>query len=184
MLGRNKANRNSRKEEIVSQWYEDYYNLLEARANKMVGDIELAKDMVHNTFVKVIRNFDTIIQLSDKARAVYIMEANRSVCLDYLRKHKIELAFIKKVDADIWDRNNDSGINSYSYVEFVVDLERSLSKLKERDRILIVGKFVFDLPDKELAKLVNLKPGSVHSAVSRAVERLKRITGEEVHNNE
>lgn len=184
MIGKNKADKNNRKQQIVSQWYEEHYNLLIARANKLVQDEELAKDMVHNTFVRVINNFDTIIQLSDKARAVYIMEANRSVCLDYLRKHRKELVMMEKLDADIWDRNVVSGRNSYSYVELLVDLERSLSKLKERDRVLILGRYVFQLPEQELAKLVNLKPRSVHSALARAVERLTRITGEEVQKDE
>lgn len=185
MLGKKKAMKKNRKSQIVSQWYSDYSRLLINNSLEILDDLELSKDMLQSTFERVIRNFDTINNLSENARAVYLVAINKSVCCDYLRKQKLETVSIEALDTDILASEMDAnGINHFSNVEFLMDLERNLSKLKERDKNLILGKYVWNLSEEDLGKLVGLKTSSVHSALARAIKRLSKMSREEVQNSD
>ncbi len=172
----------NKKSEIVGQWYKDYSRLLLKNSYKLVKDYELSKDMVNSTFERIIKKFDTINNLTESARVVYLVQTNKSVCIDYLRKQKIVTVSFDELELD--SLAEDIGMNEISNVEFVVDLEKSLSKLKERDRNLILGKYVWNMTEEELGKLVHIGTRSVHSAVNRAINRLKIVARKEVQIDE
>lgn len=185
MLGNSRANKKDRKSEIVSRWYKEYFNMLLKNSYNIVKDDELAEDMVHNTFVKVINNFQKINNLSDNARAAYIIGINKNVCLDYLRKQIVEMDHIEELYSDkLTSDENFIGIDSFSNVEILMDLEKNLGKLEERDRNLILGKYVWNMCDEEIGELVNIKPQNVHTYLSRAIKKLMRIDREEVQTDE
>jgi RNA polymerase sigma-70 factor (ECF subfamily) len=58
-------------------------------------------------------------------------------------------------------------------------LLRGLAALDERDREVLVHRFVLELGEEETAAALGVRRGTVKSRTSRALERLRGIVGEE-----
>ena len=54
-----------------------------------------------------------------------------------------------------------------------------LARLEERDREVLVHRFVLELGADETAAALGVRKGTVKSRTSRALERLRAIVGEE-----
>ncbi len=55
-----------------------------------------------------------------------------------------------------------------------------LGRLEERDRDVLVHRFLLELGEEETAAVLGLRRGTVKSRTSRALERLRALVGEEV----
>jgi RNA polymerase sigma-70 factor (ECF subfamily) len=49
----------------------------------------------------------------------------------------------------------------------------ALERLNERDRLVIAYRYLFDLSEAEMAAALDLRPGTVKSRLSRALDRLR-----------
>lgn len=54
------------------------------------------------------------------------------------------------------------------YMERVDLLSRGLEKLPQRDRDILMYRYILEMSDEEIAGLLNIKPGSVRMCLSRA----------------
>jgi RNA polymerase sigma factor (sigma-70 family) len=52
-------------------------------------------------------------------------------------------------------------------------LVAALSRLKERDRLVIAYRYLFELSEAEMAEALDVRPGTVKSRLSRAMTRLR-----------
>jgi RNA polymerase sigma-70 factor, ECF subfamily len=59
------------------------------------------------------------------------------------------------------------------------ELLDGLARLEERDREILVHRFLLELGEDETAAALGLRRGTVKSRTSRALERLRAIVGEE-----
>ena len=53
-------------------------------------------------------------------------------------------------------------------------LVHALSRLPERDRLVISYRYLFDLSEAEMADALDVRPGTVKSRLSRAMSKLRR----------
>ncbi len=53
-------------------------------------------------------------------------------------------------------------------------LTRALERLPDRDRLVIAYRWLLDLSETETAEVLGVRPGTVKSRLSRALERLRR----------
>jgi RNA polymerase sigma-70 factor (ECF subfamily) len=59
------------------------------------------------------------------------------------------------------------------------ELLEGLGRLEERDREVIVHRFLLELGEEETAAALGVRRGTVKSRTSRALERLRAVVGEE-----
>jgi RNA polymerase sigma factor (sigma-70 family) len=59
------------------------------------------------------------------------------------------------------------------------ELLSALDRLSERDRLVVVCRFVLDLSERETAQVLGCRLGTVKSRLSRALTRLRNELGEE-----
>jgi RNA polymerase sigma-70 factor (ECF subfamily) len=52
-------------------------------------------------------------------------------------------------------------------------LVRALEKLREPDRLVIAYRYLFELSEAEMADALDVRPGTVKSRLSRALDRLR-----------
>lgn len=102
---------------VVEQWYRQYYRIMLKEAYNIINDEEIAKDMVNEAFVKILRNYEHIVKIEEKSKklgkkcskiGVYFVGIIRSVSIDYLRKQKlspktVEFDFEVMMDSQIID---------------------------------------------------------------------------------
>lgn len=58
------------------------------------------------------------------------------------------------------------------------ELAGALDALAERDRVVLVLRYVLDLSEREMAAVLDCRPGTVKSRLSRALDRLREEVGE------
>ena len=56
----------------------------------------------------------------------------------------------------------------------LADLHAALRRLPERQRVVVVLRYLHDLPDPEIAELVGCRPATVRSSAARALRSLRR----------
>ncbi len=59
-------------------------------------------------------------------------------------------------------------LGAFIDMERVDLLSRGLEKLPQRDRDILMYRYILEMSDEEIAGLLNIKPGSVRMCLSRA----------------
>lgn len=180
-----KKNKDNKKQ-IVAQWYEEYYRILRKKSYDIVKDYHIANDMVNEAFMKIIKNFDKILPLKCSEQAVYFVGTVKSVSIDYIRKRKKEQERINLYYDDDYqevEQIEDSGMTPekfYERREFYENLGKHFAKMSDRDKELLIYKYLWEMSEREISVLLGIKEEQIHVYVKRAKARLLKIMEEEM----
>jgi RNA polymerase sigma-70 factor (sigma-E family) len=139
-------------------------------ARVLSGDRQSAHDLVADTLVAASKRWDNIGQLDLPAAYVRRMLTNRHI--DQGRRHRIirwthQLPGENQLPA-VSDATN--GIHQRGF------LDGLLRELPARQRAALVYRFYLGLSDDEIADELDMKVGSVRSAISRGLATLRTKT--------
>jgi RNA polymerase sigma factor (sigma-70 family) len=122
---------------------------------------DVARDLVHDVFVRVYRRFDGLDDPLPYLRRS-VVNASRS----WYRRRRLE-------------QNRARAAERPPDVAFEADeLFDVLARLPSRQRAAIVLRFYEQMSDSEIAVLLQCRPGTVASLVSRGCTRLRHAIGE------
>jgi RNA polymerase sigma-70 factor (sigma-E family) len=141
----------------------------------LTGDREMAEDLAQDAFVKAtgrlahLRNPD--------AFDAYLRTTIVNLARSYFRRKRVERSYLER--AKRIDRP-ESYLTPSRSVEEQDQLWQALRRLNQRQRAAIVLRFYEDLPEGEVAEILQCAPGTVKSLVSRGLEKLRNeIEGED-----
>lgn len=138
--------------------YRRTYGQMLALAIATVRSRPLAEDLVQDAYVQLWR------RRADVARpAAWLRRAVLSNCLASLRTQRRRSAIVER-------RLMPDASTSPSDEKFL----ELLDGLNERQRIAVTLRFVHDLPEAEIAEVLNCRPGTVKSTLHRAIQVLRR----------
>ncbi len=130
----------------------------------MLGDRAGAEDAVQDAFCGLYRHWD---RLTDQDRALaYVRTAVLNGCRSALRRRAIGRRLsvhqppAASAEAAVLGREERQ------------EVMRAVRRLPGRQREALVLRFYFDLPEREIARLMGLRPSSVRSATARALKTL------------
>ncbi len=140
----------------------------------LTGDRALAEDIVQDAFVRLAGR---LIHLRDPdAFHAYLRRTVMNLSRSHFRRRKVERAYLARAQGatgaqeDRW---------SGPSIEDRDALWRALGRVTTRQRAALVLRFYEDLPEREVAEILNCRPGTVKSLVSRGLETLRNeIEGE------
>ncbi len=139
----------------------------------LTGDREMAEDLVQDAFVKLAGR---LVHLRDpEAFDAYLRATIVNLSRSYLRRRRVERQYLEQA------RRTD-GSEAYSpgrSVEDQDELWHAMRRLTQRQRAAIVLRFYEDLPEVEVAEILQCAPGTVKSLVSRGLEKLRSEIGGE-----
>jgi RNA polymerase sigma-70 factor (ECF subfamily) len=161
--------------EYVERLWSDYKYLLYKKASGFTGDRELQKDIVQSALLVIIKNISTIRALRCCVLPSYLVLIVRSVSINALKKAGMEAP---APDGDQYDNIPDGGAGTDDAVLRAAeheDILRLLSGLSESDRLLLEGKYLLELSDAELAKILGISKDSVRMKLTRARRRAEKI---------
>lgn len=171
---------------LMEQLYLKHDRLILAMAEKYVDNPDDRKDVMQNVAENLIKHLPTIKGLPDKAVAAYIAYAVRNTAINYYKaKMRRKERFVSLDDEEVlWQVDQEFQDMS---VEELVLFKNQVSQLKdiwqdlpEEDQLLLEGKYIWELSDKELAEDLGCKPGSVRMKLTRARRRaLQRLSEKE-----
>jgi RNA polymerase sigma-70 factor (sigma-E family) len=143
-------------------------------AHLLTGDGALAEDIFQDAFVRLAGR---LVDLRDPgAFDAYLRRTVTNLSNSYFRRKRVERVYLARA----WGSTaTQEGRWADPSVEDRDVLWQALGRLSRRQRIAIVLRFYEDLPEREVAEVLNCRPGTVKSLVSRGLETLRnQIEGE------
>ena len=167
---------------IVEEIYQKYKKLMFSTARKFTQNILDQEDIVQTALEKLIKIFSNLDPSDCCITASYIVYTVRSVSIDFLRKWGRESEILISM-GDIQDAELGQ-IQIGALDDLLVSLDRSerlnylWTKVPAKTRILLEGKYIYRLSDKELAIIVGCKPSAVRMKLTRARRQAAKILSE------
>ena len=127
-------------------------------ATLMVGSRAVAEEVVQDAFASVSERWDGL-----ERPGAYLRTAVVNGCAQTLRRRSVE------------DRHRPVALANPSEIpERLIELRSAMDRLVYRQRIVVVLRYFVDMPDGEIAQILNVKPSTVRSLAHRALAVLRR----------
>ena len=137
----------------------------------MLSDRAAAEDVVQDAFCGLYRHWD---RLADRDRALaYVRSSVLNGCRSALRRRTTGRRLLTA-----YQPPTASAEAAVLGLEERQEVMRAVRRLPERQREALVLRFYLDLPEREIARLMGLRPSSVRSATARALKALGHALGE------
>jgi RNA polymerase sigma-70 factor (sigma-E family) len=150
--------------EAVGVLYEQTAVSLIRLAYVILSDRQAAEDAVQDAFCSLYRRFDRLADTD--ALAQYVRASVINGCRSALRRRSVRH---RKVMYELPAPSPEADILGH---EERSDVIRAVDRLPGRQREALVLRFYLDLPDEEIARLMNIRPGTVRSTIHRALAAL------------
>ena len=138
--------------------YAETYRPMVRLALLLTGSGPQAEELVQDAFVRVYGQWDRI----ESPRA-YLRQAVVNACRSHHRRRAREL------------RHGPGASLRAHALDPEADLMRdALARLSDRQRKAVVLRYYEDLSEAEIARLLDCRPGTVKSLLSRALARLRK----------
>ncbi len=150
-------------------------------AYRMLGNIEDAKDISQDAFIKIYKSLNTF--KGDSSFSTWLYRIVTNTCLDELRKRKKRNTIsydntIKTDDGEI-DRNipdtGDTPEEIVSKNESQRAIIKSINKLSEQHKIVIVLRDIKGFSYEQIGEILNCPEGTIKSRISRARIALRTL---------
>ncbi|MBD5200152.1 MAG: sigma-70 family RNA polymerase sigma factor [Bacteroidales bacterium] len=141
------------------------YSAMFILANRMLRDEEMARDVVHDIFVKLFE---------EKAKDVngsYLLNAVRFACLKYIRRESIHERFIKLQSIDLEETESDilTKDEDIERLNAIID-----QNLPEQTRRILRMKFNNHLTYSEIAEELSVSEVTVYKHLKQAITTLRK----------
>ncbi|WP_186580114.1 RNA polymerase sigma factor [Aquibacillus kalidii] len=166
--------------------YEMFYNRVYRDAYFMTKDPYLAQDILQDTFIKA---YSQIHNLKDKDKiGAWLSTIATRTAIDHIRKQNIwngipkgdlleeEKYIVKEISSTV-----EENVESHFVQEAVIE---KILELKSEYREVILLKYIHELKEKDIAKWLNLKDGTVKSRLHRAKKELRNQIEKDTSNQQ
>ncbi len=152
-------------------FFREYYVSLCFFANSILHDVEAAKDLVQDCYVK-LWNSHTIAERADTVKS-FLYTAVRNKCLDFLRKKKV----IDKAELQLTKDDNDSDFEYFdevAFAEMMRQLIDHIDKLPSNMTTILKKYYLQGKKHKEIAMELGTTPNAIQLQKARAIKLLKQ----------
>ncbi|MBC8005590.1 MAG: RNA polymerase sigma-70 factor [Verrucomicrobia bacterium] len=165
-------------EYVFMQWYEPLVHF----ADEYITDLESARNIVQNIFMKLWEKHSWIDPESNLKAYLYL--AARNACLSFIRHLQVEVCYYEKSM-----RNSENLQLNYEALEQMeidqIDLsnlekiiQETIDSLPERCReVFILSRYEY-LKNKEIANKLDITEKAVEANITRALSKLRANTKE------
>ncbi len=165
-------------------WVDRYADALYAFTIVRIGDSDIAKDIVQDTFLNAWKARESYTGKASEKNWLYAICKNKII--DHYRKSAssvVNIAAREENDyfdkVEHWTPDTKPGEWGMDYTqpiekkEFYNVLEKCKSKLKEIQQTVFVMKYMDDLDSEEICKVLDLKPSYYWVLIHRAKLHLR-----------
>jgi RNA polymerase sigma-70 factor, ECF subfamily len=157
-------------ENAFEQLFRAHYPALCGFANKLLGDSDMAEEIVQNIYVQLWEKRDSIgIASSPKS---YLFSACRNACLNHLNHLKVRNRFAGEVQALPLEQAADAAA-SLELQELNLRLHTTIDQLPERCREVFVLSRFEGLKYDEIAERLAISPRTVEAQIGKALKFLR-----------
>lgn len=156
-------------ERVFKQIFNEYYRPLTLFALKYVENIEDAKEVVQDFFVRLwLRHSDIQISFSLK---IYLYQSVRNACLNYLRDNKKRTQLQQNsITTDVI--STDNALENLLVAEQEEMLMKAIDKLPEKCKEIFILSRMERMNNKAIAEQLNISIKTVEAQITIALRRL------------
>lgn len=155
--------------QLYSQFYVPVFRYIYLR----VSDKKEAEDLTQEVFLKTYRSIDRYRDTGSDPLAYFFTVARNSVIDFYRKKKETSLEGNEEV-LQIPDFKNDPE-EEFSKSETKEKIMKAISHLSDEQKEVVILKFINDLPNSEIAQLLNKNEPAIRQIQHRALENLGKI---------
>lgn len=153
-------------EELFTQ----YYGPLVVFACRYVDDIETAREIVQDFFVKYYEKYFMLtIESSQKA---YLYRAVYNSCLNYINQKNIQEKHLRNIN---YEQEEEQNIEPEIHtIELQQKIYAVINQLPERCKKIFIMNRLEGLKNEEIAKQLNISKRTVETQISKALRILRK----------
>jgi RNA polymerase sigma-70 factor (family 1) len=154
--------------------FKHFYAPLVVYACKYVGEIDIAREIVQDFFVRLYEKRKTItIDTSIKS---YLYRSVCNCCINYIKQRNIQDKHLKYIDMEKEDEGNLE--NEINRVELQQQIFEAIDSLPARCGIIFKMNRLEGMKNEEIAQKLNLSKRTVETQISKALKILrKKLSG-------
>lgn len=163
-------------ERIFNFWYEPLVHF----ADEYISDIESARNIIQNIFLKLWEKHELVDPDSNLKSYLYI--AARNACLSHIRHLKVESAFFKKSlrnseDLQLnYDALEELKMEQIDFLKLEKLIQDTIDSLPERCREVFLMSRYEEMKNKEIAEKLDISVKAVEANITRALTKLRETT--------
>ena len=165
-------------ESIFKCWYEPLVHF----ADEYLSDLESARNIVQNIFMKLWEKHALVDPDSNLRSYLYI--ATRNACLSHLRHLRVENAYFEKSlrnseDQQLnYDALEELNIDQIDFSKLEKLIQDTINSLPERCREVFLMSRYEEMKNKEIAEKLQISVKAVEANITRAITKLRENTRE------
>jgi RNA polymerase sigma factor (sigma-70 family) len=157
------------REEFIEQAMRDYESPLIGYASTILNDIDIARDVVQDTFLRLCRQEPAKVQVQLKS---WLFTVCRNRAIDVLRKEQRT----EPLEETQWQKVAGPGLQPderLAVQERLAQLRSLLNHLTPNQREVIILKFQQGLTYQEIHKVTNLSTSNIGFLIHAGLKRLR-----------
>lgn len=165
--------------EAFAELYEANYSKIFNYVLKRAANIEIAQDIVSETFVKALKNIRKF-RWQNISFSCWLYRISSNEISTYFRKNKYRPISFEKIAEPASPLNLAEEIieaedRLKEHTEFL-ELQQKISKLPDIYQEVIVLRFFEKKKISEIAEILGKKEGTIKSLLHRGIENLRKLT--------
>jgi len=164
---------------FVLDLYKNYYCLVRKIIFSIIHSTEDIEDLISDTFIKLMLKTSLIRSFDFRKMTSYVVYTTRSVSINYIKHKKVEarhMYYIENMDMteDQCNLENEAELRLIRQEEMEL-LKDAVSKLPQGQKDLLYFKYMLDMSDKGIAKILGIAPSSVRQYLTRARRNVRKL---------
>lgn len=157
--------------ELQEVIYERYASKIYGKCLIILKEPELAKDLSHDTFIRLFTKISTF--RGESPFGAWVSRVTYNSCLLYLRKKK--LATHDVLEDDFLDLGEDEKNQKIVLEARFEELESAIKTLKEVQRAILMMKYFDGYAVKDIATQLEMSESAVKMQLKRSRERIGKL---------
>lgn len=157
--------------ELQEVIYERYASKIYGKCLIILKEPELAKDLSHDTFIRLFTKISTF--RGESPFGAWVSRVTYNSCLLYLRKKK--LATHDVLEDDFLDLGEDEKNQKIVLEARFEELESAIKTLKEVQRAILMMKYFDGYAVKDIASQLEMSESAVKMQLKRSRERIGKL---------
>jgi RNA polymerase sigma-70 factor (ECF subfamily) len=159
-------------------FFRKQHPLLVLYASKILNDLEIARDIVQEVFLRTWENRDKID--INTTPETYLFRAVRNQCLNYLKHKSVEQKYtdatekeLKQIESDFYTNVDEDILKLYTQETSEI-IKKTVDSLPEKCRKIFEMSRYKGLKNSEIASQLNISLRTVETQIYRALKELKK----------
>lgn len=148
--------------------YEQCRKAMYYQALDILHDHGEAEDAVHDALLKLMGRIPALRKLPKSQILPYALTATKTTAIDRWRSRNKVHVGVNDCISDYESSAAEEHEKAFINMERVDILSRGLEKLSESDRDILKYRYLLDMGDEEIARVLGIKPSSVRMYLTRA----------------